>query len=146
MGVKVGDTITDLIIKGVCRNIYKEFELPVYTEKVIQGLEEPCFFVTLKSSVCRHFFGKRYRMENKIQVKYYAPYQVENSSCGAVVERLCQALEVIECDGYVRGSNFGCSISDGILTFNAEYNMFVYLNDAEDDGTLMQELELNQEV
>lgn len=131
------------IVESVCRNIKKEFgDIPIYTERVVQGLEEPCFFVYMKESIYTRFFGERFFMKNKVAVKYFAKYQTENSSCAAVVERLCMILEQIECDGIIRGTEPQCDIKEGILNFEICYNFFVKKKEKPENTELMQSMKL----
>ena len=131
------------IVESVCRNIKEEFgDIPVYTERVVQGLEEPCFFVYMEESIYTRFFGERFFMQNKVAVKYFAKYQTENSSCASVVERLCMILEQIECDGIIRGTKPQCDIKEGILNFEIYYNFFVKKKEKPEDTELMQSMKL----
>lgn len=140
-----GDNITSKIIRGVCENLEKEFtDVPIYTERVSQGLDEPCIFVYLRTSSLNLFRDKRYYMKNEICVEYFAPQQVENSSCGTALERICFALEKISCDKELRGSDIKCEIKDGVLSVTCSYNLFVYKQEQE-NTELMAGLKLRFE-
>lgn len=135
------------MIKRVCENIYKEFsDIPVYTERVVQGLDEPCFFVYLKNCNLNLFRGKRYWMENRICIEYLGPQLTENTNICSIIERLCLALEKIDCDGQVLGSGIKSEISEGVLTVTVNYNMFVYKTEATESSELMEDMSLNWEV
>lgn len=140
-----GDNITAEIIKGVCKNLEKQFsDIPIYTERVNQGFDEPCIFVYLKNSQLNLFRDKRYYMKNTVCVEYFAPQQVENSSCGGVLEKICFSLEEISCDSIMRGSDIKCDIKDGALMVSCSYNMFVYIAQRE-NTELMGSLKLRLE-
>lgn len=142
--------MTDKIFDGICKAVSEEFNnLPVYTERVVQGVNAPCFMVRLVKSETQLFMGKRYIMNNKFKITYLDENrQNENLNCASVIERLCMATEVIDYGGgCVRGSNFKCEIEENHLDLYVDFNLFVYRHTDEADNTeLMQELNIDFEI
>lgn len=126
------------ITEAISAAVNAEFgdDYTIYTEAVEQGLTEPCFFVLCVSSSNRVFIGKKYFRENGFCVQYLpqnkdAPLE----ECRAVAERLYSALEYVSLDGdLTRGTKMNYQITDGVLSFFVNYDMFVFYKTAETDS------------
>lgn len=128
------------LLDGICKTVSEEFGLSVYTERVLQNIDEPCFVIRLESSVTELFFGKRYIMKNRFKLSYLDSGRAEHLNSAGILERLCEVLEVLEYDGgLVRGGNMKCSVNENVLEFYISYDMFVYRSGSgEDEPELMQ--------
>lgn len=117
------------IIDGISLALNAEFgdEFNIYTEYVKQGLNEPCFTIVLVKPSINQFLGKRYYRTHLFCVNYFPKSTNEAKlECFNVEERLMNCLEYITVDGdSVRGKNMFGEMSDGVLAFMVEYNMFV---------------------
>lgn len=117
------------IIDGISEALNTEFgdEYDIYTEDIEQGLNEPCFSIVLLKPSVNQFLGKRYYRTHLFCVHYFPKSTNESKlECFRIEERLMNCLEYITVDGdSIRGKNMFGEISDGVLAFMIEYNMFV---------------------
>lgn len=99
----------------------------IYTESVKQGLKEPCFFIFCINPSNNPFPGQRYLRKNSFCINYLSgKMNMENEDCHNIAERLFLCLEYINVKGNrVRGTNMRYEITDGVLSFFVNYNMFV---------------------
>ncbi|MDD3569575.1 MAG: hypothetical protein PHY44_00540 [Lachnospiraceae bacterium] len=122
--------MVNAIVLGIAqkiRTVFNESEYSLYTENVEQGFKEPCFFVQLTSHAQKQRLGNRYKETYCFEVSYY-PLEGgnKNQECLTVAEGLCEVLEYINAEGdLLRGTNLSSKITEGILHFYVEYNMFV---------------------
>lgn len=121
------------IIKGVAKAIRNEFDdLRIYTEELKQGLKEPCFFISTLNPQMKQVLGKRYIISCQVMVQYIT--EGGKAECNDVAMRLFDVLELITVSGdLVRGKNMSYEVSDGILSFNISYDIFVYKTDETKD-------------
>ena len=118
------------IIEAVGAALNGEFgdNYTIYAEPVRQGLKEPCFFILCISSSDQLFFGKKYLLKNQFCIQYF-PANKDNvrAECIEVCGRLYSCLEYITAGGdLTMGTKMHAEISDGILNFFVNYDMFVY--------------------
>ena len=118
------------IIDGICEKLYSEFGsgYEIYTEEVQQNLTEPCFSVVLLNPSMKQVLGKRYKRNNQFCIHYFPQSQNEaRNECFAVQERLFDCLEYITVDGdLTMGTGMHGEMSDGVLCFFVNYDMYVY--------------------
>ena len=118
------------IIESISIALNAEFgdEYTTYTESVEQGLNEPCFFVSCINPANRIFLGNRYFRRNQFCLQYFpADEDQAREECNAVAERLFSCLEYITVTGnLVRGTNMNYEVTDGVLSFFVNYDLFVY--------------------
>ena len=117
------------IIDGISSAIGAEFgdEYEIYTESVEQGLKEPCFSILCLQPTFQQFLGKRYLRTNQFCIHYFPKSRERQSECNEVTERLFNLLETITVDGdLVRGTSLHSEVSDGVLSFFVNYDLFVY--------------------
>lgn len=120
------------IIKGISQALYSEFgeEYNIYTEDIMQGLNEPCFFIQCINPKITLFRGNRYYRENQFAIQYFPKSKDYRAECFKVIDRMYMALEYIEVDnGLVLGKGIDTNIYDGVLTFTINYDMFVFIED-----------------
>jgi len=131
------------IIDGISEKLNATFgdEYEVHTEQVKQGLDPPCFLISLVNPTSTPVVGNRYSRQNLFSVKYFPL-----SKTGAraeylnVQDELFLALEYITADGdMLRGTGMNGQIVDGILVFIVNYGMFVR---KESDKDLMETLKV----
>lgn len=130
------------IIKAISIALNKEFGdgYTNYTEEIRQGLKEPCFFISCINPVNRLFLNKRYFRENQFCIQYFPAGSRRKEECNSAAERLFSCLEYITAAGdTVRGTKMKYEISDGILNFFVNYDLFVFK--ADETLPAMEELE-----
>lgn len=123
------------IIDGILATLSEEFgdEYTLYTESVMQGMKEPCFFVFCISPNTRVFRGRRYYHENQFAIQYLTAADEPRTECTNVAENLFACLELITVDGdLMRGTDMNADISDEVLTFTVNYNFFSYVANTEE--------------
>lgn len=118
------------IIKSISVSLNAEFgdDYNIYMESVEQGLNEPCFFVFCINPINRLFLGKRYFRENLFCIQYFPSDRDKvKEECNMIAERLFLCLEYITVDGdLTRGIKMKYEVSDGVLNFFVNYDLFVY--------------------
>ena len=132
------------IIDGIAIALNSEFGdgYEIYTEPVNQGLKEPCFSILCLNPTINKKLGKRYFRTNMFCLHYFPATADEHFESYDVAERLIDCLENIIVEGdKCRGTEIHFEITDGILSFFVNYNMFVYK--VSESEPKMEELEQN---
>lgn len=117
------------IIDGISIALNTEFgdDYEIYTETVEQGLKEPCFSIICINPFTEQFLGKRYLKTNQFCIHYFPSSNEKKSECNSIIERLFDCLETITVDGdLIRGVSLHSEISDNVLNFFVNYDLFVY--------------------
>lgn len=133
------------IINGIVSALDTAFQLPVHTETVWQELDVPCFSVRAVNPEQRHYRGVRYFRQQLFAVHYFPQNEEWREEMNTVIEKLFLTLEYITADGdLIRGTNMRTEISDDVLIFLVNYDMFVRLDAKPGDPmeTLTQERSL----
>jgi len=138
-------TIKELI-DAIAEALFQEFgsDYEIYTEKVEQGLEEPCFLVRCLNPTKNLYLGQCYKRTNLFSVQYF-PFTVEvHDECASVLERLFECLEDVIVSGRpIHGMELHGEITDGILNFTVNYDGFVLKTE---EQTNMDHLEVLTEA
>ena len=124
------------IIDGISVAINTEFDdtYEIYTENIEQGLKEPCFSILCLNPTVEQFFGKRYFRTNQFCIHYFPTSNEKQSECLAVADKLFDCLEVITVDGgLIRGTSLHSEISDDVLSFFVNYDLFTYKHEEAED-------------
>lgn len=125
------NSIVDGIIAAV-KTAYPSCD--VYTEQVEQGFEPPCFFVRPVNPEIKQFLGKRYYRQHLFAVHYFPALEDSRAEINTVIEKLYLYLEYITADGDpLRGTNMRTEISDDVLVFFVNYDLFVHKMNIETD-------------
>lgn len=118
------------IIESISISLNAEFgdKYKIYREAKRQGLKEPCFFIQCLNPTEELFFCKRYFRQNQFCVQYFPEDEFHrNQECYAVAERLFSCLEYLDVRGErVMGTKMKYEVTDGILHFFLNYDLFVY--------------------
>jgi hypothetical protein len=134
------------LIDAVAEALFQEFgsEYEYYTEKVEQGLDEPCFLIRCISPTKNLFLDRCYKRTNLFSIQYIPSEEDANEECTSVLERLFECLETVILHGKpVRGTELHGEITDGILTFMVNYDGFVL---KKEEQYIMEELEILTEA
>ncbi len=117
------------LIAAISQALNTEFgdDYTIYSEEVVQGLQEPCFFITCINPTNRLFLNKRYFRENQFYLQYFpADTMRAREECNAVAERLYWCLEHISVAGdLTRGTKMRYEVVDDVLNFFVNYDLFV---------------------
>ena len=128
--------------KGITDAIYAAFgdNCEIHTEASMQDMTEPAFFVRcISPSLPTQITGRR-KATLLFSIQYFAESAKPNQEINDVFEKLVECLELIEADGKrIRGEVECKDISDGVLTADAEYTLFLTKQEAE---TCMEEYEM----
>lgn len=116
------------ITSAVSTAVYNAFgdDYEIYTDRVTQGLHEPCFLISCLSGTRGVDLGRRYSRTAQFSVQYFPRVEGESAEINDVLERLLEALETIEADGrLLHGKDITGTPHDGMLTVTANYDGFV---------------------
>lgn len=135
------------IIYGISNGIYNSFGkgYNIYTENVEQGLNEPCFLITLIKPLVKSQIMNHSIREYNFDIIYFPSNTVsKNLEMNNTAEMLVDALEfIVVNDSKVRGHKISYEIIDGVLHFFVKYNVLVTKIEK---GDKMQDLNLQQEL
>lgn len=126
------------IASAVSTAVYNAFgdEYEIYTDRVTQGLHEPCFLISCLSGTRGVDLGRRYARAAQFSVQYFPKVEGDSAEINSAFEKLLEALEAIEADGcLLHGKDITGTPHDGMLTVTASYDGFVL---REEEQTEMQ--------
>ena len=136
------------IISGISVSIFEEFGegYEIYTERVEQGLKEPCFLISSLSQSSKQFFASRYKKDNLFTVQYFPSTDEIKAECNDVAERLNGCLEWININGdLIRGTNINSQITDDVLHTTVSYNFFA-VSKSKDNVDVMSDYSVQNNV
>lgn len=135
------------IFSSISEALYAEFGegYEIHKESVEQGLQEPCFLITCVNPTSTLFLNKRYFRQNQFCIQYFPSTTQVNVECFEVMERLLDCLELIEIEEkQTRGTSMSGEVTDDVLNFFVNFDMFVYK--VEDEEDTMDELGVTTNV
>lgn len=113
------------LISGIGQAIRSDFPeeaYRIYTEKIEQGLEKPCFFILCANQRYDAKLGSRFMLNTSFDVQYFS--SLGNNDCWEVAEKLRGFLEEITVDGsLVQGTSINYRVENGVLHFLIDYNI-----------------------
>ena len=116
------------LIDAITEALFQEFgsTYEIYTEKVEQGLSEPCFMIRCVNPTKNVHLGVRYKRTNQFVIQYIPSTLEAYEECVSVLEKLFECLEDVTLDGKpVHGTEMNGEVTDGILNFKVNYDGFV---------------------
>lgn len=116
------------ITSAVSTAVYNAFgdDYEIYTDRVTQGLHEPCFLISCLSGTRGVDLGRRYARTAQFSVQYFPKVEGDSAEINSAMEKLLEALETIEIDGRpLHGRDITGTPHDGMLTVTASYDGFV---------------------
>lgn len=141
--------MTNEVIRGVAKAIVAKFPtIPVYTEKVDQGIEEPSFVIRCYRNRDNLYRGKRYFKEHRIEIQYFPPAENRRENAHSIEEQLFRTLEWITVgaeEAKIMGKNMESVIDSDSYTviFTLMYDYFVIAKEDEDPmETMTGEVEI----
>lgn len=119
-------------------------EIPVYTEAVEQGLQEPSFSLRCIDASDRRVLGLRRRAKCSLRIYFFPPEQSPWQATADALEGLHRALETISCEsGSVHGSNMNAHVEDDVGVFTVDYDTFLIVK-TDEEG--METLEIKEDI
>lgn len=118
------------ILTGVNAKLKELFgeDTVIYTDAVEQGLKEPCFFVGFLEPSEKTVIGRRYFRNTGMYIQYLpgSPAQI-NRELYQVSDILMDGMETITLRNgdILRGTGVSSKVSEGVLNFFVNYNLFV---------------------
>lgn len=135
------------IVNGISSTIYAKFGpgYKIYTERVEQGLAEPCFFIKVLGVGLRRIHLERYQLDASLDVHYF-PAESKFQDMNDVALALHSILKrVLLLDGeMLNGWDIRWEFQSGVLHFFVSYRPIVYYPEVPDE--LMASLRLNERV
>ena len=126
------------ITSAVSTAVYNAFgdDYEIYTDRVTQGLHEPCFLVSCLSGTRGVDLGRRYARTSQFSVQYFPKIEGDSAEINTVLEPLMEVLENITVDGrLLHGKDVTGTPHDGMLTVTVNYDCFAL---REEEQTAMQ--------
>lgn len=120
------------IISAIADDIKSKFgNIKIYTEKVKQGYESPCFSIICKRADSGIYRGSRYRMTAEIEIHYYNNKQREN--CNDTMLSLFDIINYVNLDGFpIRACQMSMETDSDCCIFKAGYDFFYYTENNEE--------------
>lgn len=134
------------LIDAVAEALFQEFgsDYEYYTEKVEQGLKEPCFLIRCLNPTKNKYLGRIYKRTNQFSIQYFPSTMNKIEECLSVLERLLECMEDVTVFGKpIHGQELNGEIKDDILNFTVNYDGFVLKYENE---TAMDDVEVLTEV
>lgn len=126
------------MVENISREIHDYFgdDYKTYGDNIEQGLEEPCFLITIISNMINHYVGDYYIVNMAVEIQYI--------ETGAEREKLSQVeTGLFECLENVRDIELGalfCSknrqssvtAGENVLNFSLEFEYFLRKQEAKE--------------
>ena len=137
--------IVDGIVQAISSVYGDGYE--IYTEKVEQGLTEPCFLIECITPSSEQFLWRRYRQTAPFCIHYFPKGPDKSEENNAVFMVLTDCLEYISVDGQlVRGTGMHAEWDGDVMHFMVDYDMFlIRLDNKEKMGGCSLEMEVTGE-
>jgi len=117
----------DKIIDAVANALHTEYATyKIYTERVKQGLIEPCFYISVIDSTRKRVHTNRYLENNNFDILYFPLKSENNSEMQSVANELYHVCEFISIDDdKFKGFDMKHQVIDGVLHFFVSYNLYL---------------------
>ena len=133
------------IIDGLSVALYDAFpSCKIYSEQIKQGLEEPCFFIEVVSSLEKPLLKDRVQREILFDVLYFT--ENDNAERHRVASELYQLFKFVPLlnGDLLRGLNLSHDIVDGVLHFRVTFKPI--LRPVPGDVVKMNEYKLTERI
>ena len=118
------------LIRAISCALNTEFgdDYECHMEEIEQDLNEPCFFIQCLNPTEELFIGRKYFRQNQFCIQYFPESDSgPNEECHSVAERLLACLKWLPVkDSQVMGRKMHYEVTDDMLHFFVNYDMFVY--------------------
>ena len=119
--------ISEIII-AISRRLNERYpEATINTERVEQGLQEPCFFIEVLEPIRTPLLGQWWKQDTLFDIQLFDS-EAKNMYFCMIAEELFESLEYITLpDGSsVRGTSMHFVVNDGVLHFFVTYTIFLH--------------------
>ena len=134
------------ILDAIAIKLHKAFgeEYEIYQNDIEQGLQEPCFLITLIDSTKENLLNMRSKRLLPFDILFFP--SKGKSQCYEVSEALMNELHMIECvDGdLLNGIKMRSEIIDDTLHFFVSFNYIAMVKEEELDS--METLEVSNDI
>ena len=118
------------LLDGISIKLNKVFgnEYEIYGDTdIVQGLKEPCFFIAVLNPSQTTFLEQRYFRQHPFIIQYFPKKSGSNAELQKIASELFETLEFITLSNgdLVHGTSMSYEITDGVLQFRVNYNMFL---------------------
>lgn len=129
--------MVDEILDGISIKLNQVFgeDYEIYADTdVVQGLKEPCFFISVLQSVQTAQLGTRFFRKYPFVVQYFPENDGCNSELHRVGTELFTVLEYITLPDTwaLRGTDMNYETVDGVLQFKVVYTVFFRIEELKD--------------
>ena len=118
----------DELIRGISAGLHSVFGegYEIYWNDVEQGLQEPCFLISVQKPEIVPMLGKRSLRRNPFDIQYFPASPGSNAELFAAAEKMEEALLEIELSNgdRLRGTAISLESVDNVLHFFVQYNYF----------------------
>ncbi len=118
------------IIEGISIALDAEFNgngitYKFYTDNVKQGLDTPCFLITIVGPSQSNLIAGRYNGVCPACIQYFPLNDGDNTEMHAIAEKMLNCLEVITLinQDKVRGNDMHYEIVDSVVNFFVDYSV-----------------------
>ncbi|MEA4972923.1 MAG: hypothetical protein VB119_07040 [Candidatus Metalachnospira sp.] len=128
---------------GIADKLSGISQATIYTEKVPQGFNEPCFFIVVSSVNQLKDTGGRYKLDYNMIVQYFPQSKdLSNEENADMAEHLYSCLEFITVgENVVMGQDLHNEMVEGVLYFYIRYPIRIVRNSIA--AELMGEVKVN---
>lgn len=117
------------IVEGIAIALHTEFGdgYEIYQNDVEQGLQEPCFFITVLKPELSPLLKGRYLATNPFDIHYFPMTSGDNAELCDAAERMEECLEFITLPdgGMLHGTSISYQIVDDVLHLFVNFNCIV---------------------
>lgn len=131
------------IMDAIAIKLHETFgdEYEIHQNDIKQGLEEPCFLITLIDSTKENLLNTRSKRLLPFDILFFS--DKGKSQCHSVSDMLMNELNMVECeDGdLMHGTKMRSEIIDDVLHFFVSYNYIAMVEEEKEDS--METLEVS---
>lgn len=130
IGILGGENVIDKVIQGISHVLGSVFAYRVYTEKLLEGVQLPCFLIEHIALTQEKRINNHYVQMHKIKIKYFSKDKTMEDN-NRIAEQLHSILEYVSLSQNViiRSSKTESKIVDDVLQFETSY--IFHVNKAE---------------
>lgn len=130
------------IIKGISITLSSTFGFEIFQNRVEQGFETPCFFISVLKPEVSPLLGQRSMRRNPLDIQYFPSDPSKYDEMYLVADRLMESLEFIQLPegDLLHGTHISYEVVDGVLHFFVNYNLSMR---KPTENTYMETLETN---
>lgn len=140
--------MTEKLIAAVSEKIYDLFDgkYRVYTEKVRQNLEKPCFFTEIEEVEKVNLLGGRFFLRAKVKLLFEDCSETANYTAESMTGELFNALNFVKTDSVTLfGRKIKCKKSDSGFEMSVYYDLGIE-EVKEDETAFMGQISVKENV